>query len=59
MDGVDLDGVLKEVDLLLNVNLGYKVDMGERVLVIGGGIVAIDVARSAARQIRDIGSMSA
>lgn len=59
MEGVDLDGVLKGVDFLLNVSLGYKVDMGERVLVIGGGNVAIDVARSAARQIKDIDSMSA
>ncbi len=47
--GNDLDGVLKAVDFLLNVNLGYEVDLGERVLVIGGGNVAFDVARSAAR----------
>lgn len=58
MQGVELDGVLKGVDFLLNVGLGYKVDMGERVVVIGGGNVAIDVARSAVRQIKDIDSMS-
>ena len=47
--GVELDGVLRGVDYLLNVNLGYHVDMGRRVIVIGGGNVALDVARTAAR----------
>jgi formate dehydrogenase (NADP+) beta subunit len=46
---VELDGVLRGVDYLLNVNLGYKVEMGRRVIVIGGGNVALDVARTAAR----------
>lgn len=47
--GADLDGVLKGVDFLLNVNMGYRVDLGRRVLVVGGGNVAVDVARSAVR----------
>ena len=47
--GLELDGVLKGIDYLLNINLGYKVEMGTRVIVIGGGNVAIDVARTAAR----------
>jgi NADPH-dependent glutamate synthase beta subunit-like oxidoreductase/ferredoxin len=47
--GIDLDGVLKGVDFLLNVNMGYRTELGEKVLVIGGGNVAIDVARSALR----------
>ena len=47
--GMDLDGVLKGVDYLLNVNLGYRVEMGSRIVVIGGGNVALDVARTAAR----------
>ena len=47
--GVDLDGVLKGVDFLLNVNMGYRVELGGRVLVVGGGNVAVDVARSALR----------
>lgn len=50
IEGVDLDGVLRGVDFLLNVNMGYRVDLGERVVVIGGGNVALDVARTAARQ---------
>jgi NADPH-dependent glutamate synthase beta subunit-like oxidoreductase/ferredoxin len=49
IDGLDLDGVLRGVDYLLNVNLGYRVEMGRRVIVIGGGNVALDVARTAAR----------
>jgi NADPH-dependent glutamate synthase beta subunit-like oxidoreductase/ferredoxin len=47
--GVELDGVLRGIDYLLNVNLGYKVEMGRRVLIIGGGNVALDIARVAAR----------
>jgi thioredoxin reductase/NAD-dependent dihydropyrimidine dehydrogenase PreA subunit len=47
--GVDLDGVLKGVDFLLNVNMGYRLELGKKVLVVGGGNVALDVARSALR----------
>lgn len=48
--GHDLDGVIKGVDFLLNVNLGYRLSIGKRVVVIGGGNVAIDVARAALRE---------
>jgi len=47
--GKDLDGVINGVDFLLNANLGYHVALGDRVIVIGGGNVAIDVARTALR----------
>lgn len=48
--GEQLDGVLRAVDFLINVNLGgYNLDLGRRILVIGGGNVAMDVARTAAR----------
>ena len=49
--GVDLDGVHKGIEFLLNVNLGYRFTIGKRVAVIGGGNVAMDVARSAAREV--------
>ncbi len=49
--GVDLDGVHKGIEFLLNVNLGYKFTIGKKVIVIGGGNVAMDVARSAARAV--------
>ncbi len=43
--GVEMDGVISGIDFLLNANLGYKVDLGEKVIVIGGGNVAVDIAR--------------
>ena len=49
--GVDLDGVHKGIDFLLNVNLGYRFTIGKKVIVVGGGNVAMDVARSAAREV--------
>ncbi len=47
--GVELDGVVKAVDYLLNINRGYRMDLGRRVVVIGGGFVAFDAARTALR----------
>lgn len=50
IQGEQLDGVLRAVDFLINVNLGgYNLDLGERIVVVGGGNVAMDVARTAAR----------
>jgi formate dehydrogenase (NADP+) beta subunit len=49
--GVELDGVLNAVDFLLNANLGYRVDLGDDVIVVGGGNVALDAARTALRDI--------
>jgi len=50
LPGHELDGVVKGIDFLLNVNLGYRFQVGKQVVVIGGGNVAIDVARSAMRE---------
>jgi NADPH-dependent glutamate synthase beta subunit-like oxidoreductase len=47
--GVDLDGVINGVEFLLNANLGYHVRLGAHVVVVGGGNVAVDVARTALR----------
>lgn len=49
--GVGFDGVLRAVEFLINANLGFRVDLGERVVVIGGGNVALDVARTALRAV--------
>ncbi len=49
IEGAELDGVIKAIDYLLNVNHGYRVSLGRRVLVVGGGFVAFDAARMALR----------
>ena len=47
--GEELGGVYTGIDFLRRVNQGEKPELGSDVAVIGGGNVAIDVARSALR----------
>ena len=47
--GDDLAGVFTGIDFLREVNLGKTPEIGKKVAVIGGGNVAIDVARTAVR----------
>lgn len=47
--GEDAEGVIAGVDFLRDINLGDMPEMKGKVVVIGGGNVAIDVARSAVR----------
>ena len=47
--GADLEGVLLNTDVLRDVRLGREVKVGRRVLVLGGGNVAMDVARTVRR----------
>ncbi len=49
VEGEDLAGVHHGVDYLRKTNLGEKMDIGRNVVVVGGGNVAIDVARTALR----------
>lgn len=49
IEGADAEGVLKAIEFLININLGFRVDIGERVVVVGGGNVAMDAARTALR----------
>lgn len=49
LPGAELTGVLTAIDLLAHVNLGQRIDVGQRVVVVGGGNVAYDAARSARR----------
>jgi NADPH-dependent glutamate synthase beta subunit-like oxidoreductase len=58
IEGVQLDGVLRAIEFLLNVNLGFRVSLGRKVVVIGGGNVAFDVARSVVRQAERFAAMS-
>lgn len=50
VEGEDTEGVIAGVDFLRDVNLGRKAELSGNVVVIGGGNVAIDVARTATRQ---------
>ena len=58
IEGVDLDGTFRAIDYLLNISLGYQVNLQGKVVVIGGGNVAFDVARSVVRQAGQIDDMS-
>lgn len=49
MKGNDLDGVLLNVEFLRNASMGRHTGIGERVIVLGGGNVAFDCARTAKR----------
>ncbi|MDF1615625.1 NAD(P)-dependent oxidoreductase [Desulfurivibrio dismutans] len=49
VDGEEVEGVIHGVDYLRRVNLGENLNLGENVVVVGGGNVAIDCARTALR----------
>ena len=49
IEGEDAEGVMTGVDFLREVNLGNDIKLDGEVVVIGGGNVAIDVARTATR----------
>ncbi len=59
LPGADLDGVYDGMDFLKAFNEGSALPLGRRVLVIGGGNVAYDVARSALRPIESLGRADA
>jgi len=50
LPGENAKGVVQGVDYLRRLNLGEPVPSGKKVVVIGGGNVAIDVARSVVRK---------
>jgi len=50
IENSEAEGVIKAIDYLLNINRGYRVPLGRKVVVIGGGLVAIDAARTAVRE---------
>lgn len=51
IEGTELQGVFNAVDYLLNINQGYKIDLGRKTVIIGGGLVALDSARIALREV--------
>ncbi len=51
--GEDVEGVIDAVEFLRDVNLGQEVEIGDKVIVVGGGNSAIDAARVAKRLGKD------
>jgi NADPH-dependent glutamate synthase beta subunit-like oxidoreductase/ferredoxin len=47
--GADAEGILIGIEFLREVNLGTPVETGDKVIVVGGGNVAMDVTRTAIR----------
>ena len=47
--GLDLAPIYYALSLLQDINLGKKVQLGSKIVIIGGGNVAIDIARAAVR----------
>jgi NADPH-dependent glutamate synthase beta subunit-like oxidoreductase len=58
IEGADLKGVTYALEFLWNVKSGENVEIGQNVVVIGGGNVAVDAARTAltAREALRIGA---
>ncbi len=49
IEGSNLEGIYRALDFLFQVNKGHYIKLGKKVVVIGGGLVAIDAARTALR----------
>jgi len=49
MEGNDLEGVLLNADFLRNASMGKETGLGKKIIVLGGGNVAFDCARTAKR----------
>ncbi|NPA75294.1 MAG: FAD-dependent oxidoreductase [Euryarchaeota archaeon] len=49
IEGEELPGVMQGIEFLREVNTGAKNEIGEHVIVVGGGNTAMDVARTALR----------
>ncbi len=53
IEGSDLSGAIKAIEYLVSGNKGLKYNLGKRVVVIGGGLVALDAARDALRTLME------
>lgn len=51
--GADLHGVSNAIDFLLNIKKRDELSLGKKVIIIGGGKVALDIARTTWRLITD------
>jgi NADPH-dependent glutamate synthase beta subunit-like oxidoreductase len=50
----DAEGVIDAVDFLRAVNLNERINIGQKVIVVGGGNAAVDAARVAKRMGKDV-----
>lgn len=53
IEGSNIKGVIKAIEYLVSGNKGIKYNLGKRVVVIGGGLVALDAARDALRTLME------
>ncbi len=53
IEGSNINGVIKAIEYLVSGNRGLKYNLGGRVVVIGGGLVALDAARDALRTLME------
>ena len=51
IEGGDAAGVINAIEYLFNINRGSRVAMGRRAAIVGGGLVAIDAARTVVRSL--------
>ena len=58
IDGEDLNNVLEPVELLGKVKQKQKINLGNKVSIIGGGNTAMDAARTAMRLVSDTGKVT-
>ena len=49
VEGTDHPQVFQAIDLLRRITIGEEIDLTEKIVVIGGGNVAMDISRSIAR----------
>lgn len=49
LEGLETEGVLQGIEVMRGINMGKPPILGQKVIVIGGGNVALDVARSIVR----------
>jgi putative selenate reductase len=58
IEGEDLPGVYDQLGFLFKVKNGYNFNLGNDVAIIGGGLSAVDAARTAKRIITDEGKVT-
>jgi len=56
--GEDSEGFLDQLSFLAKVRLGEKFEFGKQVAIIGGGLSAVDAARTSSRLIPDDGKVT-